>query len=325
MEVLNVTRLPEFILLRLSSLPEDQKPLFVLFLTIYLLTLMGNLLIILAIRSDPQLQNPMYFLLSFLSFADICYTTVVVPKILTNFLSDTETISYAECLTQVYFIHAFENMDSYLLAAMAIDHYAAICNPFHYVTAMNHRCCMLLLVFSVALPCLHALLHVLLMHQLTFCESNVIHHFFCDINPVLKLACSSTSVGELGLMTEGLASVVTPLACIVISYLRILITVLRIPSAAGKRKALSTCISHLTVVPLFYGSIISVCFRGLSSYTVKDRIATIIYAVLTSMLNPFIYTLRNKDMKRSLGKLQGRIKSEMNRLSPTKSIKIHKP
>ncbi|XP_066221681.1 olfactory receptor 1L3-like [Saccopteryx leptura] len=325
MEMLNLTRLPEFILLGLSSRPEDQKPLFVLFLTIYLLTLMGNLLIILAIRSDPQLQNPMYFFLSFLSFADICYTTVVVPKMLTNFLSDTKTISYAECLTQMYFFLAFGTMDSYLLAAMAIDRYVAICNPFHYVTVLNHRRCVLLLVFSVAFPCLHSLLYVLLIHRLTFCESNVIHHFFCDVNPLLKLACSSTSVNELVLMTEGLASVVAPLVCIIISYLRILITVLRIPSAAGKCKALSTCSSHLTVVTLFYGSIIYVYFRGLSSYTVKDQIATIVYTVLTSMLNPFIYTLRNKDMKRSLGKLQGRIKSEMNRLSPTKSNRIHKP
>ncbi|KAM8801409.1 olfactory receptor 1L3-like [Rhynchonycteris naso] len=303
MEMLNVTRLSEFILLGLSSLPEDQKPLFVLFLTIYLLTLMGNLLIILAIHSDPQLQNPMYFLLSFLSFADICYTTVVVPKMLTNFLSDTETISYAECLMQMYFFLTFENMDSYLLVAMDIDRCEAICNPFHYVTAMNHRHCMLLLVFSVAVPCFHSLLHVLLMHWLTFCESNVIHHFFCDVNPLLKLAYSSTSVDELGLMTKGLASVVTPLICIVISYLQILITVLRIPSAAEKCKALSTCSSHLTVVPLFCGIIIYVYFQELLSYTVKKRIATIIYAVLTSLLNPFIYTLRNKDMKPGLGKL----------------------
>lgn len=321
----NLTRLPEFILLGLSSHPEDQVPLFALFLIMYLITLMGNLLIILAIRSDPQLQNPMYFFLSILSFADICYTTVIVPKMLVNILSETKTISYAECLTQMYFFLVYGNIDNYLLAAMAIDRYVAICNPFHYVTIMNHRRCMLLLAFSIAFSCLHSLLHVLLVNQLTFCASNVIHHFLCDVNPVLKLACSSTFVNEVVAMTEGLASVMAPFACIIISYLRILTAVLNIPSAAGKRKAFSTCSSHLTVVTLFYGSISYVYFQPLSSYTIKDRIATIIYTVLTSMLNPFIYSLRNKDMKRGLEKLRSRIKSKMDRLSTTKTNKICGP
>ncbi|XP_070286180.1 olfactory receptor 1L3-like [Myotis yumanensis] len=325
MEKRNLTKLPEFILLGLSSRPEDQKPLFALFLIMYLVTLMGNLLIILVIRSDSQLQNPMYFFLSILSFADICYATVIVPKMLVNFLSDTKTIFYAECLAQMYFFLVFGNMDSYLLAAMAIDRYVAICNPFHYVTVMNHKRCMLLVVFSIAFSCLHSLLHVLMVNRLTFCASNVIHHFFCDVNPVLKLACSSTSVNEVIAMTEGLASVMAPFACIIISYLRILIAVLNIPSASGKRKAFSTCSSHLTVVTLFYGSISYVYFQPLSKYTVKDRIATIMYTVLTSMLNPFIYSLRNKDMKRGLEKLISKIKSEMDRLSTTTINKIHGP
>nr|XP_010954476.1 olfactory receptor 1L3 [Camelus bactrianus] len=315
----NLTRLSEFILLGLSSRPEDQKPLFALFLVIYLVTLMGNLLIILAICSDPQLQNPMYFFLSILSFADICYTTVIVPRMLVNFLSETKTISYAECLAQTDFFLVFGNMDGYLLAAMAIDRYMAICNPFHYVTVMTHRCCVLLLTFFIAFCYLHSLLHVLLVNQLTFCASNVIHHFFCDIYPVLKLACSSTAVNEVVAMTEGLASVMAPFVCIVISYLRILIAVLNIPSAAGKRKAFSTCSSHLTVVTLFYGSISYVYFQPLSSYTFKNRIATIIYTVLTPMLNPFIYSLRNKDMKRGLEKLLSRNKSHMDRLSTAKA------
>ena len=325
MDVCNLTRLPEFILLGLSSRPEDQKPLFVLFLILYLVTLMGNLLIILAIPSDPQLQNPMYFFLGILSFADICYTTVIIPKMLVTFLSDAKTISYAECLAQMYFFLLFGNIDSYLLAAMASDRCVAICNPFHYVTVMNHRRCMSLLIFSIAFSCLHSLLHVLLVNQLTFCAPNVIHHFFCDVNPVLKLACSSTSVNELVAKTEGMASVMAPFVCIIISYLRVFIAVLNIPSAAGKLKAFSTCSSHLTVVTLFYGSISYVYFQPLSSYTVKDRIATIIYTVLTSMLNPFIYSLRNKDMKRGLEKLRSRVKSEMNRLSITKTNKIHGP
>ncbi|XP_020145189.2 olfactory receptor 1L3-like [Microcebus murinus] len=315
----NLTGLSEFILLGLSSRPEDQKPLFALFLIIYLVTLVGNVLIILAIHSDPRLQNPMYFFLSILSFADICYTTVILPQMLVNFLSEKKTISYAECLTQMYFFLAFGNIDSYLLAAMAIDRYVAICNPFHYVTVMDRRCCALLLAFSITVPYLHSLLYVLLMNQLTFCASNVIHHFFCDVYPVLKLSCSSTFVIEVVAMTEGLAAVMTPFVCILISYLRILVSVLKIPSATGKCKAFSTCSSHLTVVTMFYGSISYVYFQPLSSYTVKDRIATITYTVLTPMLNPFIYSLRNKDMKRGLEKLLNKIKSQMGRFPSRKA------
>nr|XP_020145189.1 olfactory receptor 1L3-like [Microcebus murinus] len=315
----NLTGLSEFILLGLSSRPEDQKPLFALFLIIYLVTLVGNMLIISAIHSDPRLQNPMYFFLSILSFADICYTTVILPQMLLNFLSEKKTIAYAECLTQMYFFLAFGNIDSYLLAAMAIDRYVAICNPFHYVTVMDRRCCALLLAFSITVPYLHSLLYILLMNQLTFCASNVIHHFFCDVYPVLKLSCSSTFVIEVVAMTEGLAAVMTPFVCILISYLRILFSVLKIPSATGKCKAFSTCSSHLTVVTMFYGSISYVYFRPLSSYTVKDQIATITYTVLTPMLNPFIYSLRNKDMKRGLEKLLNKIKSHMGRFPSTKA------
>ncbi|XP_045418734.1 olfactory receptor 1L3-like [Lemur catta] len=314
----NLTGLSEFILLGLSSRPEDQKPLFALFLIIYLVTVVGNMLIILAIHSDPRLQNPMYFFLSVLSFADICYTTVIVPKMLVNFLSDKKTISYAECLMQMYFFLAFGNIDSYLLAAMAIDRYVAICNPFHYVTVMNRRCCALLLAFSITFPYLHSLLYVLLVNQLNFCASNVIHHFFCDVYPVVKLSCSSTFVIEVVTTTEGLAAVMAPFACILISYLRILISVLKISSETGKCKAFSTCSSHLTVVTLFYGSITYVYFQPLSSYAVKDRIATITYTVLTPMLNPFIYSLRNKDMKRGLEKLLNKIASQILRFPSAK-------
>ena len=309
MERLNQTSsVSEFILLGLSTRPEDQQPLFILFLIIYLVTITGNLLIILAIHSDSQLQSPMYFFLSFLSFIDICFTTTIVPRMLVDFLSE-KTISYAGCLTQMYFIYALGNTDNCLLAAMAYDRYVAICDPFHYVTIMSHCRCVLLVAFSCSLPHLHSLLHILLLNQLTFCDSNVVHHFLCDINPLLKLSCSSIFVNDLTIKTEGLVFWVTPFLCIVFSYVRILMAVLRIPSAAGKRKAFSTCGSHFTVVILFYGSIFYVYLQPLSSYTVQDRVATIVYTVLTSMLNPFIYSLRNKDMKRGLGKLLGRRKS----------------
>ncbi|XP_044782615.2 olfactory receptor 1L8-like [Bubalus bubalis] len=309
MEGLNQTSsVSEFILLGLSSRPEDQKPLFILFLIMYLVTITGNVLIILAISSDPQLHTPMYVFLSVLSFTDIWYTTTIVPRMLVDFLSE-KTISYAGCLTQMYFIYALANTDNCLLAAMAYDRYVAICDPFHYVTIMSHRRCVLLVAFSCSLPHLHSLLHILLLNQLTFCDSNVVHHFLCDINPLLKLSCSSISVNDITIKTEGLVFWTTPFLCIVFSYVQILVAVLRIPSAAGKRKAFSTCGSHFTVVILFYGSIFYVYLQPLSSYNVQDRVATLVYTVLTSMLNPFIYSLRNKDMKRGLGKLMGRRKS----------------
>ncbi|XP_003785322.1 olfactory receptor 1L8 [Otolemur garnettii] len=307
MERINHTsRVSEFILLGLSSRPEHQMPLFVVFLTVYLVTLTGNLLIILAIHSDSRLQTPMYFFLSFLSFTDICFTTTIVPKMLMNFLSEKKTISYSGCLTQMYFLYALGNTDSCLLAVMAFDRYVAICDPFHYVTTMSHHCCVLLVAFSCSFPHFHSLLHTLLLNLLIFCDANVIHHFLCDLSPLLKLSCSSTFVNEIVLMIEGSIVLVTPFLCIVFSYARIFITVLKIPSASGKCKAFSTCGSHLTVVTLFYGSIFYVYLQPLSTYTVKDHMATIVYTVLSSMLNPFIYSLRNKDLKQGLRKLMGR-------------------
>nr|XP_010954527.1 olfactory receptor 1L8-like [Camelus bactrianus] len=310
MERVNQTSsVSEFILLGLSSRPEDQMPLFILFLTMYLITIIGNLLIILAIRSDPQLKTPMYFFLSFLSFTDICFTTTIVPRMLVNFLSG-KTISYAGCLTQMYFIYALGNTDSCLLAVMAFDRYVAICDPFHYVTVMSHHRCVLLVALSCSLPHLHSLLHTLLLNQLNFCDSNVIHHFLCDLSPLMKLSCSSTFVNEIVIMIEGSVILVTPFLFIAFSYTRILITVFNIPSAAGKRKAFSTCGSHLTVVTLFYGSIFYVYLQPVSTYTVRDHMATIVYTVLSSMLNPFIYSLRNKDLKQGLRKLMGRRKPQ---------------
>ena len=228
---------------------------------------------------------------------------------LVYFLLEKKNIFYAGSLNPMHFIYALGNIDSCLLVVMAYDHYVAICDPFHYVTIMSRRRCVLMVAFSCSLPHLHSLLHILLLNQLTFCDSNVVHHFFCDINPLLKLSCSPVFVNDLTIKTEGLVVLVTPFLCIVFSYVQILVAVLRIPSAAGRHKAFSTCGSHLTVVILFYGSIFYVYLQPLSSYTVRDRVATIVYTVLSSMLNPFIYSLRNKDMKRGLGKLIGRRKS----------------
>ncbi|XP_006890733.1 PREDICTED: olfactory receptor 1L6-like [Elephantulus edwardii] len=300
----------DFILLGLSSNPQLQTPLFAIFLVMYLITVAGNVLIILVIHSDSRLHTPMYFFLRNLSFMDICFITVIVPKMLVNLLSETKTISYVGCLVQMYFFMALVNTDSYLLASMAIDRLVAICNPFRYEVVMSPKHCLLMLIGSCTISHLHALLRVVLMSHLSFCASRVIKHFFCDTQPVLKLSCSDTSSSQIVVMTETLAVIATPFLCILFSYLRIIITVLRIPSAAGKWKAFSTCGSHLTVVALFYGSAIYVYFRPLSMYSVvKDRVATVMYTVVTPMLNPFIYSLRNKDMKRGLGKLRNIIHS----------------
>jgi olfactory receptor len=227
---------------------------------------------------------------------------------LVNLLSETKDISYVGCLIQMYFFMALANTDSYLLASMAIDRLVAICNPFHYDVVMSSQRCLLMLLGSCTISHLHSLFRVLLMSHLSFCGSHVIKHFFCDTQPVLKLSCSDTSSSQIVVMTETLAVIVTPFLCILFSYLRIIVTVLRIPSAAGKWKTFSTCGSHLTVVALFYGSVIYVYFRPLSMYSVvKDRVATVMYTVVTPMLNPFIYSLRNKDMKRGLKKIRDKI------------------
>ncbi|XP_020937912.1 olfactory receptor 1L4-like [Sus scrofa] len=300
----------DFILLGLSSNPHLQKPLFAVFLIMYLVTLVGNVLIILAIHSDARLHTPMYFFLRNLSFMDICFTTAIVPKMLVNLLSETKSISYVGCLVQMYFFMAFGNTDSYLLASMAIDRLVAICNPLHYDMAMSPRLCLLLLLGSCTISHLHSVLGVLLVSHMSFCASHIIKHFFCDTQPVFKLSCSDTTSSQMVVMTETLAVIATPFLCILFSYLRIIITVLRVPSVAGKWKAFSTCGSHLSVVVLFYGSIIYVYFRPLSMYSaVKDWVATVMYTIVTPMLNPFIYSLRNKDMKRGFRKLKDRIHS----------------
>ncbi|XP_054859407.1 olfactory receptor 1L6-like [Eublepharis macularius] len=307
----NQTSATEFILLGISDRPELQTPLFVLFLVMYILTVTGNILTVVAIQSDAHLvQTPMYFFLSCLSLVDVCFTSIIIPTMLLSLLSGHGrggTISYAGCLSQMYFFLALGNTDSYLLAAMAIDRYVAICNPLHYTTVMSQRLCLILLAVSCSISHLHSILQTTLTSFLIFCASNTIPHFFCDIQPLLKLSCSDTSTQELLGMTETLAVIMTPFMCIVVSYARILVTVLRMPSAKGKRKAFSTCGSHLTVVTLFYGSITWVYFRPLSSYTaVKDRVAAVMYTVITPLLNPFIYSLRNKDMQNALKKVVGR-------------------
>lgn len=299
----NQTRVTEFLLLGLSEQPGQEQVTFGLFLCAYLLTIIGNLLIIVAISCDSHLHTPMYFFLANLSCVDVCFSSVTMPRTLVNHIVGSKSISYGECMTQIYFFITFINMDGFLLSVMAYDRYTAICCPLRYTTIMRPRLCVLLVAASWVITNLHALLHTLLMVELTFCSSNVVHHFFCDPYAILKLSCSDTFVNDMTVFAVGGLIFLTPVSCIIISYACILSNVLKLPTARGLRKALSTCGSHLTVVSLFYGAILGVYMHPSSSYSARDMVATIVFTVLTPLVNPFIYSLRNRDVKEALRKL----------------------
>ncbi|XP_057632189.1 olfactory receptor 1361-like [Chionomys nivalis] len=299
----NQTMVTEFLLLGLTGQSEKEEIVFGMFLWMYLVTISGNLLIMLAISCDPHLHTPMYFFLANLSSVDISAPSVTVPKALVNHVLGSKSISYTECMIQIYFFIAFSNMDGFLLSVMAYDRYVAICHPLHYTLMMRPRLCVLLVVISWVITNLHALLHTLLMVRLTFCSHNAVHHFFCDPYPILKLSCSDTFINDLMVFTVGGLVFLTPFTCIVVSYAYIFSKVLKLQSAHGIRKALSTCGSHLTVVFLFYGSILGIYMHPSSTYTVQDTVATVIFTVVTPLVNPFIYSLRNRDIKGALRKI----------------------
>ncbi|XP_013010215.2 olfactory receptor 1361-like [Cavia porcellus] len=284
----NDTTVTEFLLLGLSAHAQQEVVLCGLFLGLYLVTLSGNLLIILAISCDPQLYTPMYFFLANLSSADVCFSSVTVPKMLVNHVVGSKSISYGQCMTQLYFFVTFGNMDGFLLSVMAYDRYVAICQPLHYTMIMRPKLCVLLVAVSWVTVNLHALLHTLLIIRLNFCSSNTVNHFFCDPYPVLKLSCSDTFINDLMAFTEGGLIFLTPFMCIVVSYVCIFSKVLKLPSAQGIRKALSTCGSHLTVVSLFYGAVLGVYMHSSSSFSVRDMVASVIFTVVTPSVNPFI-------------------------------------
>ncbi|KAM9099678.1 olfactory receptor 1361-like [Sarcophilus harrisii] len=301
MEGANQSGISEFILLGLSEEPEQQRLLFFLFLLMYLITGLGNLLIMIAISCNSHLHTPMYFFLSNLSLVDICFTSTTIPKMLSNHISKNRTIPYAGCLTQAFFFIWFTGIDSVLLTAMAYDRYVAVCAPLHYNTVMTPSICALLVLVSWSWAFINALTDTVLLTRLSFCGHNEIPHFFCDLSPLLKLACSDTFINDLMVHTMGALIVFLPFIGILISYTHIFIAVMKISSVKGMQKVFSTCGSHLTVVCLFYGTIIGVYFSPTSSHTAQqDTAATVMYTVVTPMLNPFIYSLRNKDMKEAL-------------------------
>ncbi|ELW64640.1 olfactory receptor 1J1 [Tupaia chinensis] len=300
----NQSNVSEFFLLGLPIRPEQQGLFFALFLGMYLTTVLGNLLIIFLIWLDSRLHTPMYFFLSHLAFTDITFSSVTVPKMLMNMQTQHLSIPYKGCISQTYFFIFFADLDSFLITSMAYDRYVAICQPLHYTTIMSQSLCVMLVAGSWVIACACALLHTLLLAKLSFCADDLIPHFFCDLGALLKLSCSDISLNELVIFTAGLAAIMLPFLCILVSYGRIGITIFRVPSAKGICKALSTCGSHLSVVTLYYGAIIGLYFLPSSSNTDdKNIIASVMYAVVTPMLNPFIYSLRNKDMKGALRKL----------------------
>ncbi|KAM4876476.1 olfactory receptor 1N2-like [Thomomys bottae] len=302
----NHTAVSDFFLLGLSEQREEQSLLFGVFLGMYLVTMLGNLLIILAISSDPHLHTPMYFFLANLSFTDACFISASVPKMLANIHRQSQTISYPGCLTQLYFLLMFGGLDNCLLAVMAYDRYVAICQPLHYSTTMSPHLCALMLGLCWVLTNCPALVHTLLLTRVAFCAQVAIPHFYCDPSVLLKLACSDTRVNELVIIAMGMLFLAVPLTLIVVSYARISRAVLSISSSRGRWKAFSTCGSHLTVVLLFYGSLMGVYLAPPSAHSEeRESRAAVLYMVIIPMMNPFIYSLRNRDMKEAVGKLFG--------------------
>ncbi|CAH6785943.1 olfactory receptor 1468 [Phodopus roborovskii] len=300
----NQTVISQFLLLGLPIPPEYQHLFYALFLAIYLTTVLGNLIIIHLIFLDSHLHTPMYLFLSNLSFSDLCFSSVTMPKLLQNMQSQHPLISYVGCLTQMYFFMVFGDMESLLLVVMAYDRYVAICFPLHYTSIMSPKVCACLLLPLWMLATFNAVINTLLMDRLSFCENNVIPHFFCDIPSLLKLACSDTYVNELMIFISGGPIILVPFLLIVMSYARIVCSILKVSSTHGIHKVFSTCGSHLSVVSLFYGTVIGLYFcPSANNSTVKETTMAMMYTVVTPMLNPFIYSLRNKDIKGALIKV----------------------
>ncbi|KAL6074575.1 hypothetical protein STEG23_004450 [Scotinomys teguina] len=304
MEPRNNTRLLEFVLLGFSQDPDLQLVLCGLFLSMYLITVAGNLLIILAIISDANLHTPMYFFLSNLSFVDICFTSTTVPKMLVNIQTKRKTITYAHCITQMYFFLIFVELDNFLLAVMAYDRYVAICHPLHYTTIMNRRLCGLLVLVSWVVSVLHALLQSMMVLRLSFCTDLEIPHFFCELNQVAQLTCSDTFLNDVVMYFALVLLATVPLSGILYSYSKIVSSIRALSTVQGKYKAFSTCASHLSVVSLFYCTGLGVYLSSAASHSSQaSATASVMYTVVTPMLNPFIYSLRNKDVKRALKRL----------------------
>ncbi|KAG3286794.1 olfactory receptor 8G1-like, transcript variant X2 [Ictidomys tridecemlineatus] len=304
MSTKNHSTVTEFILAGLSQQPELQLPLFLLFLGIYVLTVVGNLGMITLIVLSSHLHTPMYYFVSSLSLIDLCHSTVITPKMLVNFVRDKNTISYPGCMTQLYFFLIFAISECHMLAAMAYDRYVAICSPLLYHVIMSSQTCLSLIlgVYIIGVVCASA--HTGCMIRVQFCKIDVINHYFCDLLPLLKLSCSSTYVNEVLILFFGTFNIFVPTLTIFSSYIFIIVSILRIRSSEGRAKAFSTCSSHISAVALFFGS---AAFMYLQPSAVSSmdqgKVSSVFYTIIVPMLNPLIYSLRNKDVSVALKKI----------------------
>ncbi|XP_028370822.1 olfactory receptor-like protein OLF2 [Phyllostomus discolor] len=302
----NCTMFTDFILLGLSGRRDVQQGLFVLFLLVYGITVIANLGMILLISVDPRLHTPMYYFLSNLSFSDVCYSSTISPKMLADFLSQQKKIAYSLCAVQMFFFGTFADVECVMLSVMAYDRYVAICNPLLYTTAMSGRVCAQLVAIVYIQSLVYSAIVTYCTIRLPFCNSNIINHFFCDVPPLLSLSTSDTTINEIVMFTSSSCVLGFSIVTVLLSYSYIITTILRIKSAKGRHKAFSTCASHLTAVAMFYGTLLFMYFRPSSSHSMDtDKVSSVFYTVVIPMLNPLIYSLRNKDVKDALKKAIG--------------------
>ncbi|XP_021057030.1 olfactory receptor 5B3-like [Mus pahari] len=300
----NLTEVTNFLLLGLTDDPRLQLPLFIIFLLIYIITLVGNLGMILLILLDSRLHNPMYFFLGNLSLVDVLYSSAITPKVMSGLLIGDKLISYNDCAAQMFFFAAFATVENYLLASMACDRYAAVCKPLHYATTMTPRVCMCLIMGCYALGFLNVSVYLGDTFSLSFCKSNVVHHFFCDMPAIMALSCSDRHVNELVLIYLASFNIFFALIIILVSYIIIFITILKMHSSSGVQKALSTCASHFTAVFIFYGTTIFMYLQPSSRHAMDtDKIVSVFYTMVIPMLNPLVYSLRNKEVKSAFMKV----------------------
>ncbi|XP_006150681.1 olfactory receptor 13D1 [Tupaia chinensis] len=305
MERTNWTEI-EFILQGLSEYPRAEKFLFVMCLVMYLIILLGNCTLIILTLQDSRLHTPMYFFLGNLSFIDIWYTSSFIPSMLIHFLSEKKTISFSRCVVQMSVSYTMGSTECVLLAVMAYDRYVAICNPLRYPIIMSKVLCVQMAALSWGLGFLNSLTETILAIRLPFCGKNVINHFVCEILAFVKLACTDISLNEIIIMLGNVIFLFSPLLLICISYIFILSTVLKINSTEGRKKAFSTCSSHMTVVIVFYGTILFMYMKPKSKDSAFDKLIALFYGVVTPMLNPIIYSLRNKEVHGAMRKLMSR-------------------
>uniref|UniRef100_A0A8D1IN83 Olfactory receptor n=1 Tax=Sus scrofa TaxID=9823 RepID=A0A8D1IN83_PIG len=300
----NKTLVTEFVLTGLTDLPGLQVPLFLVFLVIYLTTMVGNLGLIFLIWKDPHLHTPMYLFLGSLAFADACSSSSVTPKMLVNTIDKSQMISLLECMTQYYFFGFSATTECFLLVVMAYDRYVAICNPLLYPVVMSNRLCTWLISVSYVLGFLHPLIHVGLLFRLSFCRSNIIHHFYCEIMPLFTISCTDPSINTLVVFIFATFIQAFTFTAITVSYTSVLSVILKKKSEKGRNKAFSTCSAHLFSVFLFYGTLFFMYVRpGFSPDQYQNEMYSLFYTIIIPLLNPFIYSLRNKEVLGALRKM----------------------